>query len=365
MRIGIDGAPLSIPFPCGTKRYGEALIRHLADIDHENEYVVFGSPHMELPESPNVKQVSIPQWIPVLKRQLFLAHQVKKEKVDIFHYLEPYGALFLDHPRIVTTVHDINLDFTYPWRTPAFIARMYCEITRWGVLLRTKMAIAVSETIAQETRAYLYRYGGRSQVTTIYQGVDEKFRSEKTDGSAHSYILAFGDFTYRKNVGRVFEAYAMLPNQWQEKIGVKVVVSSSKFRERFEELKYSLKFDGKVQLEVGVDEQKLVDLYRNAEVLVYPSLYEGFGLPIVEAMRIGCPVITSNQGAMKEIGRGAALLVNSESVDELADAMKKVAENPDLRKRMIETGKKRARYFSWEKTALETLNVYQRIYAEG
>jgi glycosyltransferase involved in cell wall biosynthesis len=109
-----------------------------------------------------------------------------------------------------------------------------------------------------------------------------------------------------------------------------------------------------------VPDEDLPALFAGAQVFVYPSLYEGFGLPILEAMASGCPVVTSNASSMPEVAGKASVLVNPEKVEDIARGIQKALEN---REELIKKGKARAREFSWEKTARETLKVYQEVYA--
>lgn len=361
MKVGIDGAPATIPFPCGTKHYAQKLLQSLAEIDKENEYVVFAAQKVNLPKQANFSLVGIPQILPVLKRQLFLAKAVEREQIDVMHYLEPYGAYFLSHPKIVTTVHDINLDDTYPWISNKWLTRAYCEMTRHGVLRRSKVCICVSRTIADETRKYLSTIGSRAKVLSIYQGVDNDFMIGGKMNTKGEYFLTMGDFTPRKNVKKVIDAYGNLPQKLKDKYRLKIVVSSTNFVRQFEEHVALTGVNDRVDILVNVTKEKLIALYSSAIAFLYPSLYEGFGLPILEAMASGCPVITTNWGVMKEVAGNASLLIDSNSLQDMCLAMESMSVDSDLRKKMIDVGIKRVRRFSWVRTAKETLKVYRRL----
>jgi len=114
-----------------------------------------------------------------------------------------------------------------------------------------------------------------------------------------------------------------------------------------------------------VSQEKLPCLYRNADLFVFPSLYEGFGLPVLEAMACGTPVITSNTSSLPEVAGDAAVLVDPYSVEDIADAMERVLTDPDLRTELSRKGKERAKQFTWEKCARETLKVYEEVYREA
>jgi glycosyltransferase involved in cell wall biosynthesis len=361
MKIGIDGAPLAIPFPCGTKQYAEQLITSLVEVDDENDYIIFSSADVHLPEKKNISLVRITQNLPILKRQLFLTMAVKKYQIDVFQYLEPYGSMFLSHPNIITTIHDVDLNQTYPWKSAYWLSRVYTETTRSMVAQKTRQFITISKTIQHEWNAWLLYRQLHKPIKTIYQGLNSEFFPRKRFIKP-TYWLAMGDFTKRKNVLTVMAAYASLDKKIQRQFRLKVVVSSRKFLTRYLDERHRLGLDDSVDLITGVSQTQLRHLYQSAIAFIYPSLYEGFGLPILEAMACGCPVITSNYGAMKEVAGKAALLVEPLSTQKICEAMLIVTQNDTLRKKLVDLGIQRARLFSWQKTALETLKVYRRMY---
>jgi glycosyltransferase involved in cell wall biosynthesis len=361
MKIGIDGAPLAIPFPCGTKHYAEQLIKSLVEVDDENDYIIFSAADVHLPEKKNISLVRIPQNFPILKRQLFLTMVVKKYQIDVFHYLEPYGSIFLSHPNIITTIHDVDLGKTYPWKSTFWLSRAYTETTRSIVAQKTCQFIAISKTIQQEWNTWLFHRQLHKPINIIYQGLDREFTPIKGFVKP-TFWLTMGDFTKRKNVITVMKVYANFNKKIQERYRLKVIVSSKRFLTRYMIERHHLGLDDSVDLITGVSQTQLRRLYQSAIAFIYPSLYEGFGLPILEAMACGCPVITSNYGAMKEVAGKAALLVDPLSTQKICDAMLIVTQNGTLRKKLVDLGIQRARLFLWQKTALETLKVYRRIY---
>ena len=171
-------------------------------------------------------------------------------------------------------------------------------------------------------------------------------------GIRGDYLLYVGTVEPRKNLLRLIEAFTQLD---QELKLVIVGVSGWDNRAVYKSKNPNIIFTG------YVSEEDLPAFYCNAKLLIYPSLYEGFGLPILEAMNCGCPVITSNISSMPEVAGDAALLVDPYNVEEIKSAAQKLLSDGMLRKKMVARGFRQARRFSWEKTADETLQVYQKV----
>ena len=171
-----------------------------------------------------------------------------------------------------------------------------------------------------------------------------------------------GDFAPRKNISRVFEAYSKLPNKMKNEYRLKVVASTDSAAKDFSEKIESLSISNRVDVLLNVSVEKLVLLYRQAAGFLFPSLYEGFGLPILEAMACECPVITSNYGAMKEVAKDAGLLVNPRNIPEISKAMIKIVDDRRFSESLKRRGLKRAEQFSWKETATKTLKVYAKTY---
>lgn len=357
MKIGIDGLLLTIPFPCGTKNYAVQLLNSLAKIDKVNQYIIFSSKNIDIPKQNNFSLHKINSPSPILKRQLIMPRMAKEMGIDIFHNLESYGSVFNRNSKIITTVHDYDLAFTFPLLTDP-LKRINNEFLRYFTFKNSRIFITNTLAIKQEIKKYI----GKTKVFTIYEGVSKEFRRISKLYNNENYILTMADFAPRKNGFKTIKAFSKLNFKYHPKIQLKIVTTDEVAKNKFKKLIYKLGLKNRVDILENVSTQKLVSLYNNAKVFVYVSLYEGFGLPILEAMSCGCPVITSNRGAMKEVAKDAALLVNPELVDEVALAMSTTLENDSIRKILINKGLKRAKKFTWDQTAKETLNVYKYLY---
>ena len=148
----------------------------------------------------------------------------------------------------------------------------------------------------------------------------------------------------------------------KENYYIYVVVSNLHTKKYLENIAIKYNIHNRIKYFFLPQTKKLIGLYQKATCFIYPSLYEGFGLPILEAMACSCPVITSNYGATKEVAANAAYLVNPKSIKSIAKAMKVIATDKILRNKLINLGLQRVKKFSWEKTAWETLKVYNSVY---
>ncbi len=358
MKIGIDGLLFTTKFPCGTRNYAEKLVANLARIDKKNEYYIFATKDITVPKSKSFHFIKIKSRLPIFKRQIILPAVAKRYDIDLFHYLEPFGSLFNTHGSIITTVHDYNLGYTYPY-IKSFFRRVNGEILRSFTLRRSKYFITDTNNIKKE----LNNNGYSQKIFNIYLGVDAIFKPAKVGNRKNKYILAMADFAPRKNIKNTLKAFSLIHDRLP-KLSIKVITTNQKAKERIYREAKCLKIAGKVDVLENVDDKRLASMYRNAECFAYPSLYEGFGLPILEAMASGCPVITSDFGAMKEISGGAAVLVDPNDPGSISAAIVKLVNNPTFRMSKVKSGINNAKRFSWKNTAKETLNVYNYAYKQ-
>lgn len=170
MKIGLYIDAITRPFQHGIRRYAEELLIGLASVDKENAYVLFASKKIKIPEQKNFKLIILPN-IPIIKHQIFLSFAVWRQKVDVFHNIEPYGPILLKHPNIVTTIHDLDLKSVYPTfsNIKYFLKRFYSEITRYFVFKHSKTFIAVSQNTRVDLKKYLNKNRMQKNVSVIYE----------------------------------------------------------------------------------------------------------------------------------------------------------------------------------------------------
>lgn len=369
MKIGIITSPIDEGHPSYTV-YTYNLIRKLNLLDKENEYFLIHHTKMDLDIYKFNKEIilPLPSFKPLrelLWRHISLPRELKSLNLDLVHDVRGIGLPSFNMPfKKVITVHDIS-SLIYP----TFNIRGYIAWKLFGkqTLKKVDKIIAVSENSKRDISRYLKI--PEDKIRVIYNGKDERFEPlnrREIDGFREKYNLNFPFILYvgvlqpRKNIPTLIKAYYKL-----KKFGIKhKLVISGKKGWRYEEI---FKTAGKLNLQNDVIFtgyillEELPKLYNAADLFVFPSLYEGFGLPPLEAMACGTPVITSNRGALPEVVGDAGIMVDHYDVDGLAKAMLKVLSDDGLRQDMSGKGLERAKMFSWEKCAKETLEVYEEV----
>ena len=354
MKIGIDIS--QIVYRTGVSTYTENLVKNLLKIDKENEYLLFAG---TLRRKQDVLKV-FPQTgvfpIPPTLADLIWnrMHIIKVEKligkIDVFHssdWTQPPTKAFK-----VTTVHDL-IPLMFPKYVHPKIVSVHKRRLEW-VKKEVDRVIVPSEATKKDL-SLLGIAGGKIRVIpeapvhsiSKRKSVDEVKRKYKI---RTKYLLAVGLSPY-KNTERIIKAFDLVGGGKDLKL---VVVGRSNFVDIKE--RRGVLFVG------SVPDTELSALYTGAEALVFPSLYEGFGLPVLDAFNCGIPVVTSNISSMPEVAGAAAELVDPYDINSIAEGIEKVLRGP---KGFIEKGLARVKDFSWEKTAEETLKVYGESHSRG
>ena len=291
----------------------------------------------------------------------------KKEKLDIFfsptHYLPIYSP-FLSAISI--------MDLSYIHFPQLFKKRDLYQLKFWTKLSVRKAKIIF--TISNASKSDIIKIYGvpKKKVAVTYPGIkEENIKHEALSmkdvkdkyGIEGEYILFVGTLQPRKNIKKLIEAFSKLSTFNSQLSTLNLVVVGKKGWMYEEILGAPKKFgiEDKVKFLDFVTDEELQALYKNALCFILPSLYEGFGLPVLEAMQNGCPVITSNISSLPEAGGDAALYVDPQDVNDIADKIQKVISNQKLRDDMMEKGYKQVKKFSWEKTARETLKALEEV----
>lgn len=268
-------------------------------------------------------------------------------------------ALFVKNPFIVT-VHDlIRSCFSFSRETTAERILLKLDIR---YIKRASHIIAASQNTRNDLIKYLKIPIDR--ISVIYSGIDHSvFKPYNIKLHDKPYILYVGSERPRKNLGRLFEAFAKLKKEFPELKLVKVGVSGRSARYRRDTINKvdSLGISRDAIFVDHIPELDLAHYYSSAALLAYPSLYEGFGLPPLEAMACGCPVVTSDTSSLPEVVGEAGIMVNPDDIDSLAQAMRQVLTDDKLRDNMVRKGLEQAKKFSWERTAMETMEVYKKV----
>ncbi len=298
-----------------------------------------------------------------LADQFLLPELVKRSGAELFFatdfnsYLVPTGNL-----RVVSMVYDL-----IPFVFPEVMATQPLSVkigwtANFKKLRYSHGLIAISEATKRDLVTLLGI--APEKIAVIHPGIDHALFNPDNAGDgerrrevlarygiAGRFLLYVGDSEWRKNLRRVLEALAGIDGDLGIVLAGKRALTDAKLHGWVRELG----LEARVVIPGYVPDADLPVLYGAAQAFVFPTLYEGFGFPVVEAMACGCPVITSNVSSLPEIAGDAALLVDPLGVAEIGSAMKKIVAEPELRQRMVATGLRRAALFSWERCAAETL----------
>ena len=361
----------------GIERYIIELISSLNKIDTQNKYLLFfnkDAPRPKIPENGHFKSIisSFPtkhRFLRLLWEHFYLFYEIKKYNVSLFHgpaffvpFLKPKNCKY------VITVHDITF-VKYP-EAFTFGTRLYYKLLFPRSLDLADAIITDSESTKKDI---IQKYKiNPDKIQVIYLGVStgflEKYEKQKKEEIKKKYMLPEKYFLFtgvlspRKNIQTLLEAFYILKKEEGYK-EYKLLIVGGKgwlYESIFTKVA-KLRLQDDVCFIEYVPEDDLPLFYALAQVYLFPSLYEGFGLPILEAMACGCPVITSNVSSMPEVAGDAALLINPTSVEELIASIKKITTNKKLKETMQKKGYEQIKKFSWEKTAQQTAAVYAQV----
>ncbi len=362
MRIGIDCRVISKNGGAGISLYAAKLVSHLLDIDQTNRYVLFfekGSGEDAYQRS-NTEIVTVPGkgFLPLWNSHFRFTLELKKRKIDIFH--GPANVLPLGYKgNSVVTVHDLAIYRNPEWFPPQTFST---KVVVPRSLAKARALIAVSESTKKDLRDIFQIFSKRVRV--VYEGIETKGAGSLESGQSSvkpPYFLFIGTLEPRKNISTLLHAYGLAVSKHPDfprlvLAGAKGWKSESVFStiEHFS-LGNRVKYLGYVS-----DKQKQ-ELLAGSSVFLYPSLYEGFGLPILEAFVNKVPVLTSHLSSMPEVAGDAALYVDPNDPQAIADSLVRILTDQDLRKNLVAKGLVRVKQFNWKKTAQETLKVYEQV----
>jgi glycosyltransferase involved in cell wall biosynthesis len=385
MRIGIDARFLTHPQAGGFKTYTKSLIAALAEIDSENEYLLYldraPDGRTQLPGSQNFSIRVVPGSTPLVgmlwREQIRLSRQAQSDRLNLLHSPSLTAPLRLACPSVVT-IHDMIWYFPERFSNGKSVSgkrklmeRYYRSVPK--VAARKAAAVitvsyAAKESIVQhlgispdqifvthEAASCIYRQVSNQEAL---EGIRQKYNL--TTG----FVLAIGSADPRKNIKSLVQAYASLPKSLQERYHLAVVWTHTLLADELAQQVEALNLKDRVQFLQRVPDEDLVLLYNAATLFVFPSLYEGFGLPPLEAMACGTPVVATNNSSIPEIVGDAALLTEAEDVATMTELMAKVLDDDSLQRALIEKGLNQAAQFSWRKCGYKTLDTYKKAVSQ-
>jgi len=368
MRIGINF--LAYKEVTGWVVYIQNLLRNLIQLSEKDEFFLFGSEDLPLDlrfnkvKSINLVMVrgSVRKYAKAFYQQFNIYPLLKKYKIDLLFSPSPAAPFFYKNKVVV--IHDCAYDRFREFEN--LLSKMYFRTMFYGAKYFSKKIVTVSEFSKKEL-IELYKIPP-NKIEVIYEGVPEspevnedfikktlaKFRIDKP------YFLYIGNWRPRKNLPGLIKAFKL----FREKGFDYLLVIGGRKDKRFLDLEKEIrenKLEGKVILTDTLSREEVAALYKKAKALTFPSYYEGFGLPVLEAESLGVPVLTSNTSSLPEVAGDSVLYVDPYSVEDIARGLEKIALDEELRKNLIQKGYENIKRFSWQKAAQQLLEIFHSL----
>lgn len=371
MKIGIDLHTVNNLFQ-GSRTYVYNLTRALLNIDKSNEYYLYLPPDTEektagVFQQENVNCKVIRPSSRSIRLTIAFPARLAMDKIDIFH-CQYMGPLLSPCP-YVETIHDI-IHETHPQFYPMKLKRLMKFF--YPLSARKASRILTGSEYTKEQIRKLYKvpeeridvtpYGASSEFRMV-DDTREASRIAGRYGIEGPYILFVGRIEPRKNIFGLIRAYHLAKSRYN--IAHKLVIVGMKdplFEDFHRQVVHEERNDKDVLIVGGIEQEHLPYIYNGADLFVYPSFAEGFGLPVLEAMACGVPVLTSNTASLPEVAGDAGMMIDPGNDEQLATAIRRILGDSTLRSTMRENGLKRAKLFSWHQTAERVLQIYREVY---
>lgn len=369
MNIGIDANEANVLSRVGISEYAYQILiklyafREVNDNDYNYTIYLKSDPLEHLPKKTswwNYKVVKPSKLWTQIGLPIHLI--TTSRKPDVFLTLTHYGPRFSRIPTIVSV-----MDLSYLHYPQTFKKNDLYQLTKWTEysVKKAKKVITISNSSKNDIIKY---YKVRPEkVKVVHLGLKNLSMNAPSEkdlkefGVNQKFILFVGTLQPRKNISRLIEAFSRLPKEISSDHQLVIIGKKGWLYEDILSAPEKYNVKDKVVFLDYISDEDLPNFYRKAEVFVLPSLYEGFGLPVLEAMRYGCPVITSSVSSLPEAGGDAAQYFKPEDVDDIKKSIEKVLTDRSLREKMIERGREHYKKFTWEKAAKEVLSAIEEV----
>lgn len=371
-RIGIDARLFGTAQAAGIGTYAEELVGNLPKVDPDNNYTVFVTPDVAdvFPfYYPNLTKVSVPYQHYTLSEQLFYPRLLAKFKPDLLHYTNFNTPVLFRRVKSIVTIHDLTL-WLYPGRKHRSLFKRW--VYRYIVAQSCRNAsriIAVSEGTKQDIIKRLAI--NPEKIDVVYEGVAPRMRHQPDSKQIEMvkakynisapFFLYVGQWRTHKNLVRLIRAFAIFRRRYNLDYQLVLVGKKDPLAPEIPAIIKQLGLQDVVITTGYIADTDLPDFYAAAQAFVFPSLYEGFGLPPLEAMAQGTPVISSNASVMPEILGDAALYFDPLNLEDIAAKLYQFVTSFKLRHELAEAASRQVRKYSFTKMAKETLAVYQKV----
>lgn len=370
MKVAIDARMLGWT---GIGRYTGELIKNLAEIDRGNHYCLLVQPKdtAKLPALPDNFSVIAAAVRPYsLGEQIGLLRLLRQLKADLVHF-PSFNAPVLYAGKTVYTIPDLTL-VHYKTNRGNGPGRILFEFKYWAMRFALRHAImkglaftTYCDTVKTELLRTFHRPGLQSLIkpTLLGPAVPPQTKPEPLPGTDSPFLLYVGNFYPNKNLGRLLEAFDKL-RQYNKDLNMVIVGRADYFQDQLKRQAGKLGATANINFTGFVSDAQLLWLYKNASLFVFPSLSEGFGLPPLEAMAAGCPVISSNASCMPEVLGEAAAYFDPLDPSDMAAKIEALLNDPAELERLRKAGLEQVKKYSWRRMAEETLAVYKKVLGE-
>ncbi|MBA4852669.1 glycosyltransferase family 1 protein [Emticicia sp. BO119] len=374
MRIGIEAQRIFRPKKHGMDIVILEILRQLQQIETPHEYYAYAQPYEDtntLHSTKNVKvKFSGPTSYPVWEQYL-LPRETKKDKVDLLHCTSNTAPLNINIP-LVVTIHDIIYLEKRVSKNNVLYQRLGNVYRKWNVpKIAKKASMIVTVSNYERTRIIEGLNLPEERVRTVYNACSNHFSNEysaeeleafrKRMNLPERFVLMLGNTDPKKNLPNIIRTLGLLHERKQLDF---TLVMPDFNREHLHSLIKSQNNEhlmNHIMLTGYIHNQELPKLYKLAQLFLYPSLRESFGIPILEAMQCGTPLITSNTSAMPEIAGDGAILIDPTQIEDIADKIVKVLTDTELRTKAIAYGLERVKLFSWKRTTEQMVGIYNEV----
>ena len=374
IKIGIDARMYDIPMGIG--RYTRELVKELDKIDTPYEFYLFLNKkgfEMYQPQKKNFHKVLADIGHYNYSEQMKMPFVLRKVKLDLVHFTHFNKSIFYRRPYVVT-IHDLTYTVHKKVRTTKLSPLMYeykhlaYSLAIWDTIKRAKKVIVPTNDAKKDIMGIYHE--NTKKIRATYESCSEGFSPEKKDdnflknnkwGIKNPYFFCVSNGSPHKNLKRLVEAFEIFFKTRKEAN----LVLAGKNNKFYDDLRIFLNNKPEIKdaviLTGEVTDEELQVLLASSYAMTFASLAEGFGIPVLEGMTSGVPVLTSNVSCLPEVGGEAALYFDPYDVADIADKMKEIWEDKNLRKKLVQLGLERVKLFSWAKMAKETVAVYEEI----
>lgn len=369
MKIGIDARGITWYHGTGIGTYTENILKNLFEIDKTNKYHIYWSGNnYNSFENKNSKIIMTSKRHQRFFQQHYFPENLINEEIDLYHVPQNgIGITAQIHCPKVVTIHDL-----IPYIMPETVGRGYLNkfLKEMPFIINNSQGIL---TVSEYSKKDILKFFpiDESKIFVTHLAANKDFKPMDKEKCKeiiknkfninNPFILYLGGFSDRKNVHSLIEAFSKVYNQLNKDYRLVILGSYRDSSQKLIKLVEKFKMASKIIFAGFVDQVDLPVFYNAADAFVYPSLYEGFGLPPLEAMNCGTPVITSNTTSIPEVVGDAGLLINPYDISSLTDSIGKLINNESLRNELSKKGLERSKEFTWRKTAKKTLQAYTKI----